>query len=150
MRVVWVAIAVLCLSPLSAAQGRDTTVYDLTDGIRPPVVVKSVKPSYTPPARAARVQGMVIVNAVVLADGKVGDVTVKESKVWPYLGTAARNSGPVTPLSPAEVAKLGLDKQAVEAAKQWRFKPGTKDGKPVAVRVSVELTFSLSVANSPS
>ena len=140
---------VLCLAPgMAAAQGRDTAVYDVTDGIRPPVVLRSVKPSYTQQARAARVQGVVIVKAVVLADGTVGDVTPGESTVWPYLGTPARDRSSVTPLSPQEVAKLGLNRQAVEAAKQWTFKPGTKDGKPVAVRVTLELTFALGPAKT--
>ena len=39
--------------------------------------------------------------------------------------------------------EYGLDTQAVEAARQWLFKPGTKDGKPVAVRVTLEMTFTL-------
>jgi len=39
--------------------------------------------------------------------------------------------------------KYGLDDQAVTAMKKWQFKPGTKDGKPVAVRVTVEMTFKL-------
>ena len=37
----------------------------------------------------------------------------------------------------------GLDTQAVEAVRQWLFKPGTKEGKPVAVRVALEMTFTL-------
>ena len=32
---------------------------------------------------------------------------------------------------------------AVKAAKQWRFKPGTKDGVPVRVLVSIEMSFTL-------
>jgi Gram-negative bacterial TonB protein C-terminal len=39
--------------------------------------------------------------------------------------------------------KYGLDEQAVTAMKKWVFKPGTKDGKPVAVRVDVEMSFRL-------
>jgi periplasmic protein TonB len=61
------------------------------------------------------------VTAVVLSDGTVGDVKVARS-----LDT-----------------KYGLDQQALDAAKQWVFKPGTKDGEPVAVQVSLELTFAL-------
>ena len=37
----------------------------------------------------------------------------------------------------------GLDGQAVKAMKQWLFKPGTKDSRPVAVRVAVEMKFTL-------
>ena len=36
-----------------------------------------------------------------------------------------------------------LDKEAVKAMKQWQFKPGTKDGKPVDVAVDVEMTFNI-------
>ena len=39
--------------------------------------------------------------------------------------------------------KYGLDDQAVKAMKQWSFKPGTKDGKPVTVRVDVQMSFTL-------
>jgi protein TonB len=57
----------------------------------------------------------------VLESGGVGDVTVTES------------------LDPV----YGLDDAAVTAAKQWRFEPATKDGKPVTVAVDVEMTFTL-------
>lgn len=52
-------------------------------------------------------------------DGAVGDVAIKRS------------------LDP------DLDGEAVKATKQWRFRPGTKDGEPVAVQVMIELTFTL-------
>jgi protein TonB len=65
------------------------------------------------------VQGNVQVDAVVLADGSVGDVTVTKS------------------------LDAELDEQAVNATKQWKFRPGTKDGKAVDVLVQIELTFTL-------
>jgi protein TonB len=82
--------------------------------------VKDVKPSYTAQAIAARIQGTVLLSAVVLSDGTVGDVTVLRS-----LDTM-----------------FGLDAQAVTAAKQWLFSPGTKDGMAVAVRVTIEMSFT--------
>ena len=36
-----------------------------------------------------------------------------------------------------------LDEEAIKAAKQWDFKPGTKDGEAVAVQVNIEMTFTL-------
>jgi outer membrane biosynthesis protein TonB len=46
-------------------------------------------------------------------------------------------------MGPSLDERFGLDNEAVKAARQWVFKPGTKDGKPVAVRIILELTFSL-------
>jgi len=56
---------------------------------------------------------------VVETDGGTGDIKV------------------VKPLDP------GLDQEAVKAVRQWQFKPGTKDGKAVRVRITLELTFTL-------
>jgi protein TonB len=86
-----------------------------------PRPTKSVKPGYTQAAIAAGIQGSVLVEVEVLEDGKVGEVRVVESLD----------------------AEYGLDQQALEAAKQWEFRPGTKAGKPVAVRVNIEMTFRL-------
>ena len=84
-------------------------------------LVKEVKPSYTKEARDAKIQGAVLLSAVVREDGTVGDVKVSRSLD----------------------AKYGLDNEAVKAAKQWTFTPGMKDGKPVAVEVYIELAFNL-------
>jgi TonB family protein len=89
------------------------------DGVKAPVLTREVKPTYTDAAKYRQVQGSVEVEAVVQADGTVGDVTVTKS------------------LDP------DLDAQAVKATKQWGFRPGTKDAKPVDVLVNIELTFTL-------
>jgi TonB family protein len=90
-------------------------------GVVAPKVVRQVKPAYTQGARAAGVVGTVGLECVVLADGTVGEARV------------ARSLDPL----------YGLDDQAVKAAKQWRFKPGTKDRKPVPVVVPLEVVFTL-------
>ena len=84
-------------------------------------MVKDVKPGYTAAAMKAKITGAVSLSVVIEADGTVGEVSVTKS-----LDTVH-----------------GMDHQAVEAAKQWRFKPGMKDGKPVAVRVDITMTFTL-------
>jgi hypothetical protein len=143
------AIAFSVLGPaMISGQGQDSkpVVYSPGAGVVAPKVVKSVTPTYTPEARAARIQGTVTVEAVVLPDGKVGDVTVAKSELWPYLGPSSKDAGTVVLLSLAEVMKLGLDKQALKAAKQWVFQPGRKDGKPVAVRIQIGLRFALGAA----
>jgi periplasmic protein TonB len=113
-------LAMIATLTTLGAQG-SPQVYSPGDGVSLPVVVTRVAPQYTPAAMEARIEGTVLLDCVVLADGMVGDVSVSRS------------------LDPM----LGLDQEAVKAAKQWTFKPGTKDGKPVAVRVQIESTFTL-------
>ncbi len=103
----------------AVAQSAGDQVYKPGEGVTAPTVVKDVKPNYTPDAMRRRVQGLVGMSCVVKADGNVGDCTVTR------------------PLDDA------LDQEAVRVAKQWQFKPGMKDGQPVAVEVSIEMSFTL-------
>ena len=86
-----------------------------------PRVVKEAKPQYTADAMRARIAGTVMLEVVVLEDGTVGDVDVVQS------------------LDPHH----GLDERAIATVKQWQFTPGTRDGKPVAVLVTIEMTFTV-------
>jgi protein TonB len=104
---------------LGASAIAQQPVFDPGDGVSLPIVVKEVRAQYTQQALAAKIQGTVMLKSVVLQDGTVGDVEVEQS------------------------LDQELDQQAVNAMKQWEFKPGTKDGKPVAVRVHCEMTFTL-------
>lgn len=97
------------------------SVYKAGPGITLPSVVREVKPDYTVEAKRAGIRGSVFMSVVVEADGSVGAVEVTRSLDKEH----------------------GLDQEAVKAMKQWAFKPGTKDGKPVAVEVTVEMTFTL-------
>jgi TonB family protein len=100
---------------------QSTTVHKAGNGITLPEVVREVKPVYTPEAMQAKIQGSVFMQAVVLPSGDVGDVRISRSLD----------------------AEYGLDQEAIKAMKQWEFKPGTKDGAPVAVEVTVQMTFTL-------
>ncbi len=91
----------------------------LVTGATNPVVIYSVDPEFTDAARRAKFQGTVLLNIIVDADGHVADARV------------------------ARAAGLGLDERAIEAVKQWRFKPGTKDGRAVPVAAQVQVTFRL-------
>jgi periplasmic protein TonB len=98
------------------------TVYEAgSSGVSLPTVAKQVQAAYTEEAIRNRIQGAVLMAVVVLSDGTVGEVTVLRS-----LDTT-----------------FGLDAQAVLAARQWVFNPGMKDGLAVAVRVTIEMTFTL-------
>lgn len=83
-----------------------------------PVLIRSVKPLYTPGLLNRNVAGVVELSAVVLTDGKVGDVSVTRS-----LDSEA-------------------DEEAIRALTQWSFKPATLNGAPVPVTVSIEITFT--------
>lgn len=90
-------------------------------GVTLPRVLRDVKPQYTSDAMRAKVQGRVLLECVVNPDGTVGDVHVVRSLDRVF----------------------GLDDEAMKAARQWRFAPGTRLGEPVAVLVTIELTFTL-------
>lgn len=96
-------------------------VYRPGTGIENPVVLREVKPQYTADAMRAKIQGVVILECVILADGTVGQVSVVKS------------------LDPV----FGLDQEAIKAAKQWRFVPAKKSGQAVAIAVNIELAFTL-------
>jgi periplasmic protein TonB len=111
-------IVCLLAVPLAA---RQQAPYRQADGITMPKVVREVKPEYPAAAKRERIQGTVVMDVVVLADGNVGDVTVTRSLDETY----------------------GLDAAAVSAVRQWQFEAGKKDGKAVPVQVEIEMSFSL-------
>ena len=90
-------------------------------GVTTPRLLYDVPPEYTAEAMRARIQGTVWLEVVVLPDGTVGGIEVTKSLDRVF----------------------GLDEQAVAAARQWRFAPGTRFGEPVAVLVGLELFFNL-------
>ncbi|MBW8861116.1 MAG: energy transducer TonB [Acidobacteria bacterium] len=115
------AIVLTALMAASAA-AQDSAVYDSKDaGVTLPQPTRQVKAQYTAEAMRQMIEGDVLLSVVVKADGTVGTVAVKESLDSVY----------------------GLDENAVKAMKEWAFKPGTRDGKPVAVRVDVKMKFTL-------
>jgi protein TonB len=91
------------------------------NGVSWPRLVQEVKPNYTPDAMRAQVEGMVELEILVLADGSVGRVNIVRSLD----------------------ARFGLDQEAINAVRRWRFDPGRQSGKAVATRVGVELSFNL-------
>jgi protein TonB len=111
----------LALALAAFAGVQDSTVYLPGNGVSLPQVTRSVQPDYTAEAMQNRIEGKVGLEVVVLADGTVGDVKVMQSLDTVY----------------------GLDANAVKAMKQWMFKPGMKNDKPVAVRIYVEMNYAL-------
>ena len=92
-----------------------------TPGLVPPTVAEQKRPTYTAAAMRQKVQGRVQVEVTVAADGTVTDPRIVESLDTQY----------------------GLDESALEAARDWRFRPATLDGKAVPAVVMLELQFSI-------
>lgn len=88
-------------------------------GVTPPVVIHRVEPDYPDEARKARFQGSVLVYVEVDEQGRIRSIRVEKP------------------------AGLGLDEKAIEAVKQWRFRPATRDGRPVAVPARIDVSFHL-------
>jgi TonB family protein len=92
-----------------------------TVGLTPPKTLRTEQPRYTSSAMRSKIQGSVLVEAVVMPDGTVGRVRVTKSLD----------------------DDLGLDAEALAAARLWRFEPGRLNGQPVAVFVHLVMDFRL-------
>jgi protein TonB len=94
-------------------------VFRVGGGVSAPKPTYQPDPEYSEEARKAKYQGTCVLRLVVGPDGRAHDVQVTHT-----LG-------------------LGLDEKAIEAVNTWKFDPAMKDGKPVAVLISVEVSFRL-------
>jgi protein TonB len=88
-------------------------------GVSSPEVIFKVEPEFSEEARKAKFMGVVTVNLVVDTKGLPENVRV------------IRGVG------------MGLDEKALEAVRQYRFKPAMENGKPVPVQVNVEVNFQI-------
>lgn len=88
-------------------------------GVSAPQLIYDPEPEYSEEARKQKYQGVVVLQVVVGDDGRPRDVRIVRS------------------------VGLGLDEKALEAVRQWRFAPGTMNGRPVAVLVNIQVNFRL-------
>lgn len=99
--------------------GDEGEVYRPGPGITAPKVIHRVAPYYTAEARLALVQGTAVLEVVVDPQGEPTHISV------------------ISPIG------FGLDECAKDAVAQWEFRPGRKDGKPVATLITVNVDFRL-------
>lgn len=95
-------------------------VYKVGKNVSQPIPVVDPDPPYTHQASKAKLQGTVVMAAIISSKGKV--ISVKE--VSKPLG-------------------MGLDQNAINTLRTWKFQPALRDGKPVTVKILVEVTFRL-------
>ena len=87
--------------------------------VKAPNKLFSPNPQYTEIARKARIQGVVIVEAIIDKQGNVTEVKILKA------------------------LPMGLDQAAANAVSKWRFEPATLNGKPVAVIYNLTVNFRL-------
>jgi TonB family protein len=104
-----------------AGPGIDDVYTAGNGGVSNPSLIHEVKPNYTIDAMRGKVQGVVIMEVTVLANGTVDPASIRITRS----------------LEP------GLDREATMAVREWRFRPSQLLGRPVASRVIVELGFTL-------
>ncbi len=95
------------------------TLYEVKNGVLPPRATYTPEPEFSAAARKARFQGTVIVQIVIDKRGNVTRIKLERG------------------------AGYGLDENAMEAVKVWRFTPATKDGQPVPIKMKIEVSFNL-------
>ncbi len=93
--------------------------YRLGTGVVPPTLQRQVRPSYTDEALARKIQGSVELEVVILSNGTVGPIRIIRS------------------------LDRGLDLKAIEAVRQWKFRPGLFQSKPVDVLAVITVDFTL-------
>jgi periplasmic protein TonB len=100
-------------APPAAAPAQDMGPIRVSPG-QGPGLIKKVEPNYPPIARTSRIEGTVVVDAIIRKDGTVSDVTILKSS-----------------------SRL-FDQACIDAVKQWRFTPGNQD---VILTVTVNFTL---------
>ncbi len=91
-------------------------------GVEPPVIVKRIQPEYPAMGYKIRMQGFVILEAVLRKDGKIDNI-----KVLRGLGKG----------------KFGFEEEAVKALKKWQFLPGKVNDKPSDVMMTLKVDFAI-------
>ena len=86
-------------------------------GVSAPVALSKVDPAYPPALMHDRIEGTVILYAVIHSDGSVGDVRVLQG------------------------VDDVLDENARDALRKWHFRPGTKNGAPVDLEAVIKIPF---------
>jgi TonB family protein len=106
-------------TPVAPGTAGSNGVYYPGNGVSQPQLWRKVEPEYSEAARQAKLEGAVVLQMVIDPIGNPVNLRV------------IRSPG------------LGMDQKAVEAVGQWKFTPAYKDGRPVAIPVTVEVNFRL-------
>ncbi len=106
-------------APPGMAAGPQGAAFQIGGDVKPPEKLYAPQPKYSEEARKARVQGAVILQAVIDALGQVTEVKVLKG------------------------LSMGLTESAIATVRDWKFKPATRNGEPVPVYFNLVVTFSV-------
>jgi protein TonB len=90
----------------------------VSTGVMQGLLIRRIQPNYPPLAKAARIQGHVLLQAEISKDGTIQNLQLVSGHPM-------------------------LTQAAIEAVKQWRYRPYLLNGEPVAVETQVDVIFSL-------
>jgi TonB family protein len=94
-------------------------VYSVGGDVTGPAVIRQIEPRHTDAARRAKLQGTVHLKLVVDSNGVARDIVVTQG------------------------IDSGLEANTLQALRQWRFRPATRNARPVAVRANIDVNFRL-------
>jgi TonB family protein len=114
-----IATMLAVVRPVWSQSEKKGGAYKVGGDVLPPKVLYKVNPDYAQEDKDAKIEGTVLLQMIVTAEGNAEDIKIVRS------------------LSP------GLDQKAIEAIQRWTFQPGTKDGTAVPVWATVEMNFRL-------
>jgi TonB family protein len=112
-----VARPTACPYNLGATPLGNTDTFEPRPGTKPPVAIYSPSPEYSREARKKKIQGDVTVSTIIDEEGRPTKVHLEKGIGY------------------------GLDENALEAVRRYRFQPATTNGKPVAARMTIEVKF---------
>jgi periplasmic protein TonB len=111
---------IISSTPVTVPKVAAPTRVRVSSGVTQGLLVRKVEPSYPQMAKIARVQGAVVLSALIGKDGVIQNLRV------------------VSTASPL------LNQSALEAVKQWRYRPYILNGEPVEVDTTITVNFTLS------
>jgi TonB family protein len=106
-------------SPRDSSAAKNDQLFRIGPGVTKPVALHQESPQFSDAARVLKYSGMVVVYLWVMADGTPSHLSI------------------------VKPAGLGLDEQALLAVSHYKFKPATKDGKPITVDLYVDVNFQI-------
>jgi len=109
---------IISSTPVAVPKAATPQRVRVSQGVSQGLLIRKVQPAYPPLARQARIQGQVVLQAEISKNGSIENLRLISGH--PMLAPAA-----------------------IEAVKQWRYKPYLLNGEPVAVETTVQVNFTL-------